>query len=170
MLEMVSIQGVALFGILIIILLLVYAATCIRIVPQAKAYVIEMLGKYRTTWYAGFHAKFPFIERIAHVVNLTEQVVNVKSQAVITKDNVKMNVDLAVFFQIMDPFKATYGIQNPVLKIEELTLATLNDVFSRMERDKALTSSDLINTKMCSVLNKTTEPLGIKVTRVEINE
>ena len=165
---MVSIQGVVLFAVLIILLLLIYAATCIRNVPQAKAYVIEMFGKYRTTWHAGFHAKFPFIERVAQVVNLNEQDLKLKSQAIITKDNVEMDVDSAVFFQITDPYRFTYVIQKPFLELENLTLAKLRSVLNGMEIDKVLSSRDLINTKMRASLNKSTESWGIKVNRVEV--
>ena len=166
---MVSIQGVALFVVLIILLLLIYVATCIRIVPQAKAYVIEMFGKYRTTWHEGFHARIPFIERVVQVVNLHEQDVKLKSQAITTKDNVEMDVDSTVFFQITDPLKFTYVIQKPFLEVENLTLATLLNIFNGMEIDKVLSSSDLINTKMRAALNKATESWGIKVNRVEVN-
>ena len=168
MLKMNPLHGVSLFVGLIIILLFLYAATCIRIVSQAKAYVIESFGKYRKTWHAGFHAKVPFVERIAQVVNLREQVLDFKPQAVITKDNVKMGVDSAVFFQITDPYKFTYGIQNPFLAIENLTSTTLRNVFGEMELDEALTSRDMINTKMRAVLDEATDPWGIKVNRVEL--
>ena len=153
---------------LIIILLFIYAATCIRIVSQAKAYVIENFGKYKRTWHAGFHAKVPFVERVVQVVNLREQVLDFKPQAVITKDNVKMGVDSAVFFQITDPYKFTYGIQNPFLAIENLTSTALRNIFGEMELDEALTSRDLINTKMRAVLDEATDPWGIKVSRVEL--
>jgi len=153
---------------LIIILLFIYAATCIRIVSQAKAYVIEGFGKYKRTWTAGFHAKIPFVERVVQVVNLREQVLDFKPQAVITKDNVKMGVDSAVFFQITDPYKFTYGIQNPFLAIENLTMTALRNVFGEMELDEALTSRDMINTKLRMVLDEATDPWGIKVNRVEL--
>jgi len=166
--ELGFIQGIGLFTGLIIILLFIYAATCIRIVSQAKAYVIENFGKYRKTWHAGFHAKIPFIERVVQVVNLREQVLDFKPQAVITKDNVKMGVDSAVFFQITDPYAFTYGIQNPFLAIENLTSTALRNVFGELELDEALTSRDLINTKMRAVLDEATDPWGIKVSRVEL--
>ena len=139
LLEIESIQGVILFVVLTIILI-IYAVRCIRIVPQGRAYVIEMFGKYRTTWYAGFHVKRPFIERIAKIVNLNEQVVSLKSQTVVTKDNAKMDVDSAVFLEIKDPYRFTYVIQNPFLKIENLTSATLRDAFNGIELDKVLAS------------------------------
>jgi regulator of protease activity HflC (stomatin/prohibitin superfamily) len=161
-------QGMGLFVGLLIILLFIYAATCIRIVSQAKAYVIENFGKYRRTWHAGFHAKVPFVERVVQVVNLREQVLDFKPQAVITKDNVKMGVDSAVFFQITDPYKFTYGIQNPFLAMENLTSTALRNIFGEIELDDALTSRDLINTKMRAVLDEATDPWGIKVSRVEL--
>ena len=161
-------QGMGLVVALLIVLLILYAVTCIRIVSQAKAYVIENFGKYRRTWHAGFHAKIPFIERVVQVVNLREQVLDFKPQAVITKDNVKMGVDSAVFFQITDPYKFTYGIQNPFLAMENLTSTALRNIFGEIELDDALTSRDLINTKMRAVLDEATDPWGIKVNRVEL--
>ena len=161
-------EGIGLLIGLIIILLFIYAATCIRIVSQAKAYVIESLGKYRKTWHAGFHAKLPFVERVVQVINLREQVLDFKPQAVITKDNVKMGVDTAIFFQVTDPYKFTYGIQNPFLAMENLTATSLRNVFGELELDEALTSRDLINTKMRAVLDEATDPWGIKVSRVEL--
>jgi len=161
-------QGMGLIVGLIIILLVIYAVTCIRIVSQAKAYVIEGFGEYKRTWHAGFHAKIPVVERVVQVVNLREQVLDFKPQAVITKDNVKMGVDSAVFFQITDPYKFTYGIQNPFLAIENLTSTALRNVFGEMELDEALTSRDMINTKMRLVLDEATDPWGIKVSRVEL--
>jgi len=161
-------QGIGLVITLIIILLGIYAATCIRIVSQAKAYVVESFGKYRRTWHAGFHAKIPFVERVVQIINLREQILDFKPQAVITKDNVKMGVDSAVFFQITDPYKFTYGIQNPFLAIENLTSTALRNIFGEMELDEALTSRDLINTKMRAVLDEATDPWGIKVSRVEL--
>ena len=161
-------QGLGLLVGLMTILFVIYAATSIRIVSQAKAYVIENFGKYRRTWHAGFHAKVPFVERVVQIVNLREQVLDFKPQAVITKDNVKMGVDSAVFFQITDPYKFTYGIQNPFLAIENLTSTALRNIFGEMELDEALTSRDLINTKMRAVLDEATDPWGIKVSRVEL--
>ena len=161
-------QGMGLIVGLIIVLLIIYAVTCIRIVSQAKAYVIESFGKYRKTWHAGFHAKIPVVERVVQVVNLREQVLDFKPQAVITKDNVKMGVDSAVFFQITDPYKFTYGIQNPFLAIENLTSTALRNIFGEMELDESLTSRDLINTKLRAVLDEATDPWGIKVNRVEL--
>lgn len=152
----------------IFILLIIYTVTCIRIVSQAKAYVTERFGKHHQTWHAGFHAKAPFIDRVVQVVNLREQVLDFKPQAVITKDNVKMGVDSAVFFQITDPYAFTYGIQNPFLAMENLTSTTLRNIFGEIELDDALTSRDLINTKMRAVLDEATDPWGIKVSRVEL--
>lgn len=168
MLNMNLLQGLGLLVGLMTILFVIYAATSIRIVSQAKAYVIENFGKYRRTWHAGFHAKVPFVERVVQIVNLREQVLDFKPQAVITKDNVKMGVDSAVFFQITDPYKFTYGIQNPFLAIENLTSTALRNIFGEMELDEALTSRDLINTKMRAVLDEATDPWGIKVSRVEL--
>ncbi|MCL1990293.1 MAG: SPFH/Band 7/PHB domain protein [Defluviitaleaceae bacterium] len=161
-------HGLGLVVGLVIILLFLYAATCVRIVSQAKAYVIESFGKYRKTWHAGFHLKVPFVERVVQVVNLREQVLDFKPQAVITKDNVKMGVDSAVFFQITDPYKFTYGIQNPFIAIENLTSTALRNIFGEMELDESLTSRDLINTKLRAVLDEATDPWGIKVNRVEL--
>jgi len=140
----------------------------IRIVSQAKAYVIERLGKYVTTWDTGFHWKIPIIDRVAAKINLREQVLDFQPQAVITKDNVKMSVDSVVFFQITDPKLFTYGIQNPFAAIENLTATSLRNVFGEMELDESLTSRDLINTKMRAVLDEATDPWGIKVSRVEL--
>jgi len=165
---MTLLHGTGLVVGLIIILLFIYAATCIRIVSQAKAYVIESFGKYKRTWAAGFHAKIPFVERVVQVINLREQVLDFKPQAVITKDNVKMGVDTALFFQVTDPYKFTYGIQNPYLAMENLTATSLRNVFGELELDEALTSRDLINTKMRAVLDEATDPWGIKVSRVEL--
>jgi len=159
---------IGLILVFIIISLIIYAVTCIRIVSQAKAYVIESFGKYKRTWHAGFHAKVPFVERVVQVVNLREQVLDFKPQAVITKDNVKMGVDSAVFFQITDPYKFTYGIQNPFSAIENLTSTALRNIFGEMELDESLTSRDLINTKLRAVLDEATDPWGIKVNRVEL--
>ena len=159
---------VGLIIVFIIISLIIYAATCIRIVSQAKAYVIESFGKYKRTWHAGFHAKVPFVERVVQVVNLREQVLDFAPQAVITKDNVKMGVDSAVFFQITDPYKFTYGIQNPFSAIENLTSTALRNIFGEMELDESLTSRDLINTKLRAILDDATDPWGIKVNRVEL--
>ncbi|MCL2559643.1 MAG: SPFH/Band 7/PHB domain protein [Turicibacter sp.] len=161
-------SGIGIGVAVILLSLIIYAATCIRIVSQAKAYVTERFGKHHRTWHAGFHAKAPFVDRIVQVVNLREQVLDFKPQAVITKDNVKMGVDSAVFFQITDPYAFTYGIQNPFLAIENLTSTALRNVFGEMELDEALTSRDMINTKMRAVLDEATDPWGIKVSRVEL--
>jgi len=160
--------GIGILVAVIIVFLVIYAATCIRIVSQAKAYVLERFGKHHRTWNAGFHLKAPFIDRVVQVVNLREQVLDFKPQAVITKDNVKMGVDSAVFFQITDPYAFTYGIQNPFLAIENLTSTALRNIFGEMELDESLTSRDLINTKLRAVLDEATDPWGIKVNRVEL--
>lgn len=161
-------QGIGIVVFIILILLVIYAGTSIRIVSQAKAYVIERFGKHHRTWTAGFHWKIPFIDHVVQVVNLREQLLDFKPQAVITKDNVKMSVDSAVFFQITDPYAFTYGIQNPFLAIENLTSTALRNIFGEVELDEALTSRDLINTKMRAVLDEATDPWGIKVSRVEL--
>ena len=161
-------QGLGLVIAVIIVLLFIYGVTCIRIVSQAKAYVIEGFGKYRKTWHAGFQMKVPFVERVVQVVNLREQVLDFRPQAVITKDNVKMEVDSTVFFQITDPYQFTYGIQNPFLAIENLTSTALRNIFGEIELDESLTSRDLINTKLRAVLDEATDPWGIKVNRVEL--
>ena len=160
--------GLGILLAIIVILLIVYAVTCIRIVSQAKAYVLERFGKHHRTWHAGFHIKAPFIDRVVQIVNLREQVIDFKPQAVITKDNVKMGVDSAIFFQITDPYAFTYGIQNPFLAIENLTSTALRNIFGEIELDESLTSRDLINTKLRVVLDEATNPWGIKVNRVEL--
>ena len=140
----------------------------IRIVQQAKAYVIERLGAYKTTWNVGIHLKVPFIERVAKIVSLKEQVADFPPQPVITKDNVTMQIDTVIYFQITDPKLYTYGIEQPMLAIENLSATTLRNIIGDLELDQCLTSRDIINSKMRSILDEATDPWGIKVNRVEL--
>ena len=156
------------FIILIGILILCILASCIKIVPQAYAVVLERLGAYRTTWDTGIHFKVPFIERVARKVNMKEQVVDFPPQPVITKDNVTMQIDTVVFFQITDPKLYAYGVENPIMAIENLSATTLRNIIGDMELDETLTSREVINTKMRASLDVATDPWGIKVNRVEL--
>ncbi len=140
----------------------------IKIVPQSKAYVIERLGTYSTTWQTGLHIKIPFIERIAKQVSLKEQIVDFPPQPVITKDNVTMQIDTVVFFQITDPKLFSYGVERPLSAIENLTATTLRNIIGEMELDNTLTSRDVINAKIRGILDEATDPWGIKVNRVEL--
>ena len=142
--------------------------TNIRIVPQSQAFVIERLGAYKETWTTGLRLKVPFIERIAQKVSLKERVVDFAPQPVITKDNVTMMIDTVVYFQITDPKLFTYGVENPLSAIENLTATTLRNIIGDLELDESLTSRDLINTQMRSILDEATDPWGIKVNRVEL--
>lgn len=151
-----------------IIVIVVIIVTNIKIVPQAKAYVIERLGCYKVTWETGLHIKIPFIERIANTVSLKEKVRDFAPQPVITKDNVTMQIDTVVYFQITDPKLYTYGVENPINAIENLTATTLRNIIGDLELDQTLTSRDLINTKMRLILDEATDPWGIKVNRVEV--
>ena len=152
----------------VIILVLWVLASCIRIVPQAYAVVLERLGAYKATWGTGIHFKVPFIERVARRVNLKEQVVDFPPQPVITKDNVTMQIDTVVFFQITDPKLYAYGVENPIMAIENLSATTLRNIIGDMELDETLTSRETINTKMRATLDVATDPWGIKVNRVEL--
>ena len=152
----------------VIVLVLWVLASCIRIVPQAYAVVLERLGAYKATWSTGIHFKVPFIERVARRVNLKEQVVDFPPQPVITKDNVTMQIDTVVFFQITDPKLYAYGVENPIMAIENLTATTLRNIIGDLELDQTLTSRETINTKMRSALDVATDPWGIKVNRVEL--
>ena len=154
--------------IVILLILILIFVRCIRIVPQAKAYVIERLGAYKTTWDVGFNIKMPFIERVAKIVSLKEQVADFPPQPVITKDNVTMQIDTVVYFQITDPRLYTYGIEQPMLAIENLSATTLRNIIGDLELDQCLTSRDIINSKMRSILDEATDPWGIKVNRVEL--
>ena len=154
---------------IIIILLIVYIVTsCVRIVPQAQAYVIERLGAYNGTWSVGMHFKVPFIDRVAKKVLLKEQVVDFAPQPVITKDNVTMRIDTVVYYQITDPKLYAYGVDNPIMAIENLTATTLRNIIGDLELDSTLTSRETINTKMRATLDEATDPWGIKVNRVEL--
>lgn len=159
--------GTILIVILAILVLLILAG-CVKIVPQAQAFILERLGGYQTTWEVGMHFKLPFIDRVAKRVNLKEQVVDFDPQPVITKDNVTMRIDTVVFFQITDPKLFTYGVENPIMAIENLTATTLRNIIGDMELDQTLTSREVINTTMRSTLDVATDPWGIKVNRVEL--
>ena len=152
----------------VIVLVLWVLASCIRIVPQAYAVVLERLGAYKATWSTGIHFKVPFIERVARRVNLKEQVVDFPPQPVITKDNVTMQIDTVVFFQITDPKLYAYGVENPIMAIENLSATTLRNIIGDMELDETLTSREVINTKMRASFDAATDPWGIKVNRVEL--
>lgn len=157
-----------LIWIVLLILLIAFIASNIVIVPQARAYVIERLGTYRDTWNTGLHFKVPLFERIARKVTLKEQVVDFPPQPVITKDNVTMQIDTVVYFQITDPKLFAYGIESPMAAIENLTATTLRNIIGDLELDQTLTSRDIINTKMRSILDEATDDWGIKVNRVEL--
>lgn len=154
--------------VLIILALLAVVLTNIRVVPQSKAYVIERLGTYYSTWQTGLHVKIPFLDRIAKQVSLKEQVVDFKPQPVITKDNVTMQIDTVVFFQITDPKLYTYGVESPISAIENLSATTLRNIIGELELDSTLTSRDTINAKIRVILDEATDPWGIKVNRVEL--
>ncbi|NLB10188.1 MAG: SPFH/Band 7/PHB domain protein, partial [Clostridiaceae bacterium] len=140
----------------------------VRIVPQAKTFVIERLGTYHATWQTGIHAKIPFVDRISNVITLKERVADFDPQAVITKDNVTMQIDTVIFYQVMDSKLYTYGIESPILAIENLSATTLRNIIGDLELDQTLTSRDVINTKMREILDIATDPWGIKVNRVEL--
>lgn len=160
-------MGVVFLTVIIVIAVWVLAS-CVRIVPQAYAVILERLGAYQATWSTGIHFKVPFIERVARKVNLKEQVVDFPPQPVITKDNVTMQIDTVVFFQITDPKLYTYGVENPIMAIENLSATTLRNIIGDMELDETLTSRETINTKMRASLDEATDPWGIKVNRVEL--
>ena len=154
--------------IILFVIILIIAASCVKIVPQSQAYILERLGVYKATWGSGVHFKVPFIERVAKRVNLKEQVVDFAPQPVITKDNVTMKIDTVVFFQITDPKLFAYGVENPIMAIENLTATTLRNIIGDLELDQTLTSRETINTKMRAALDVATDPWGIKVNRVEL--
>jgi len=154
--------------ILLILIIFIVVILNIKIVPQASAYVVERLGAYKGTWDVGLHFKVPFIERVAKAVSLKEQVVDFAPQPVITKDNVTMQIDTVVFYQITDPKLYTYGVVSPLMAIENLTATTLRNIIGEMELDQTLTSRDIVNAKMRSILDEATDPWGIKVNRVEL--
>ena len=153
---------------IVVILALIIISNCVKIVPQAHAVVIERLGGYLTTWSVGLHFKVPFIDRIAKRVILKEQVVDFPPQPVITKDNVTMQIDTVVYYQITDPKLYSYGVENPIMAIENLTATTLRNIIGDLELDETLTSRETINTKMRAALDVATDPWGIKVNRVEL--
>jgi len=155
-------------AIILLIILVAVFLPCITIVPQAKAFVIERLGAYQSTWNVGFHVKLPIVDRVAKRVNLKELVADFPPQPVITKDNVTMSIDSVVFYQITDPKLFVYGVENPMLAIENLTATTLRNIIGDMELDQTLTSRETINTKMRAALDIATDPWGIKVNRVEL--
>lgn len=153
---------------LLFLIAIIIVASCVKIVPQAHAYVVERLGAYQGTWSVGVHFKTPFIDKVAKRVILKEQVVDFAPQPVITKDNVTMRIDTVVFYQITDPKLFAYGVENPIMAIENLTATTLRNIIGDMELDQTLTSRETINTKMRSSLDIATDPWGIKVNRVEL--
>ena len=154
--------------IILLILVIIIVVPCIKIVPQSKVYVIERIGSYYTTWHNGLHFKIPFIDRVANIVLLKEMVRDFAPQPVITKDNVTMQIDTVVYFQITDAKLYTYGVEYPISAIESLTATTLRNIIGELELDQTLTSRDIINAKMRSILDEATDPWGIKVNRVEV--
>jgi Membrane protease subunits, stomatin/prohibitin homologs len=158
------------FFVYVIIIFIIFIAVIsnIKIVPQAKSYVVERLGAYYTAWTTGVHVKIPFLDRVAKVISMKEQVVDFPPQSVITKDNVHMQIDTVIYFQIADPKLFTYGVENPMMAIENLTATTLRNIIGDLELDETLTSRDLINTKMRAILDEATDPWGIKINRVEL--
>ena len=161
-------MGGLIFLILMLVLVVVIVTSCIKVVPQARAYVIERLGLYQGTWEPGLHFKVPVIDRVAKRVNLKEQVVDFPPQPVITKDNVTMRIDTVVFYQITDSKSYTYNVENPIMAIENLTATTLRNIIGELELDESLTSREIINAKMRATLDVATDPWGIKVNRVEL--
>ncbi len=161
-------NGAVVSIIVAIVILIVLLASCIKIVPQANAYILERLGGYQDTWHVGMHFKVPIIDKVAKRVVLKEQVIDFAPQPVITKDNVTMRIDTVVFFQITDPKLFTYGVENPIMAIENLTATTLRNIIGELELDQTLTSREIINTKMRASLDIATDPWGIKVNRVEL--
>ena len=156
------------FLFIVIILLIFIAVSCIKVVPQAQSYIVERLGAYQETWNVGMHFKIPFVDRIAKKISLKEQVADFPPQPVITKDNVTMQIDTIVFYQITDPKLYTYGVTNPLTAIANLTATTLRNIIGDLELDQTLTSRETINTKMRAALDVATDPWGIKVNRVEL--
>ncbi len=154
--------------VVLVVIVIIIIASCIKIVPQANAYVVERLGAYQGTWEVGLHFKMPIIDRVAKRVLLKEQVVDFAPQPVITKDNVTMRIDTVVYFQITDPKLFAYGVENPIMAIENLTATTLRNIIGDLELDETLTSRETINTKMRASLDIATDPWGIKVNRVEL--
>ena len=157
-----------LIGIILVLIVVIVIVSCIKVVQQAQAYVVERLGAYQATWGVGIHFKLPILERVARRVDLKEQVVDFAPQPVITKDNVTMRIDTVVFYQITDPKLFCYGVANPIMAIENLTATTLRNIIGDLELDQTLTSRETINTKMRASLDVATDPWGIKVNRVEL--
>ncbi len=158
--------GPILIALVIIVLLILVSS--LKVVPQAQAFVVERLGAYQGTWSVGFHVKVPFVDKIARKVNLKEQVADFPPQPVITKDNVTMRIDTVIYYQITDPKLFTYGVENPMMAIENLTATTLRNIIGEMELDQTLTSREIVNTKMRAALDAATDPWGIKINRVEL--
>ena len=158
----------AAFGLIVILIVLIILGSCIKVVPQSRAFVVERLGAFRTVWGVGLHIKVPLFERVAKNVSLKEQVVDFPPQPVITKDNVTMQIYTVIYFQITDPKLYTYGVEYPMSAIENLTATTLRNIIGELELDQSLTSRDTINAKMRSILDEATDPWGIKVNRVEL--
>ncbi len=161
-------MGPLVWIIIILVIAVIILGSCVKVVPQAQAYVIERVGGYLTTWHVGLHLKLPIFDKVARRVILKEQVVDFPPQPVITKDNVTMRIDTVVFFQITDPKLFAYGVENPIMAIENLTATTLRNIIGDLELDETLTSRETINTKMRSALDAATDPWGIKVNRVEL--
>ena len=161
-------MGTLITALVLLVIVIWVLASCIKIVPQAQAYVVERLGAYQGTWSVGLHFKTPFIDKIAKKVVLKEQVVDFAPQPVITRDNVTMQIDTVVYYQITDSKLYTYGVENPIMAIENLTATTLRNIIGDMELDQTLTSREIINTKMSTTLDIATDPWGIKVNRVEL--
>ena len=160
--------GVVIGLVIVIGVILGLIISCIKIVPQATTFIIERLGTYKTTWDTGLHLKVPFIDKVAKKISLKEKVADLAPQAVITKDNVTMQIDTVVFYQIIDPKLYTYGIERPIIAIENLSATTLRNIIGDLELDQTLTSRDIINTRMREILDEATDPWGIKVNRVEL--
>lgn len=156
------------FFVIFLILVILLIGTNVRVVPQMEAYIIERLGAYLGTWYVGLHFKIPILDRIASVVPLKEQITDFRPQPVITKDNVTMTIDTVVFYQVTDPKAYTYGVENPILAIDNITTTTLRNIIGELELDETLTSRDIINARMRSILDAATGAWGIKVHRVEV--
>ncbi len=168
LLSITSGQGSLIATVVIILIVLILLASCIKIIPQAQAMILERLGGYKTTWTVGIHIRIPFIDRATKRMSLKEQVVDFPPQPVITKDNVTMRIDTVVFFQITDPKLYAYGVEHPIMAIENLTATTLRNIIGDLELDQTLTSREVINTKMRVALDTATDPWGIKVNRVEL--
>ena len=160
--------GTFLVPVVLIVLVILILAANIKVVQQSKAYVVERLGAFHSVWGVGIHFKLPFLEKVAKVVSLKEQVVDFAPQPVITKDNVTMQIDTVIYFQITDPKLYTYGVEHPMSAIENLTATTLRNIIGELELDQTLTSRDIINSKMRALLDEATDPWGIKVGRVEL--